>query len=69
MKNDTINAARAPKIREALELVRWARDLLKEAGAEKALERTRLAITSIEGAVRHAERTDMGARLETEVAQ
>lgn len=61
--SDNIVQPRAAKVREALELLRWARDLLKDAGAEKALERTRLAITSTEGAVRHAERKDMRAEM------
>ncbi len=41
--------------RQALRRLREARDLLKLIGAHKALARTRLAISSCEGAVRHAD--------------
>lgn len=43
------------KCRAALELLRNARDLLAEAGATRAADRVRLAITSTGGAIRHAE--------------
>lgn len=42
------------KITVALDMLRTARRLLKEAGAERALEKTRAAIKSTEGAERHA---------------
>jgi hypothetical protein len=41
--------------RAALELLRNARDLLAEAGAMRAADKVRLAITSTGGAIRHAE--------------
>lgn len=66
MTDKAILQPRAEKVREALELLRWARDLLKEAGAERALERTRSAISSTEGALRHASNKDMNEHLAAE---
>lgn len=45
---------RAARVRWAIEHLRQARELLKAAGATKATERVRRAITSAEGARRHA---------------
>lgn len=43
------------KIAAAIEHLRKARELLKQAGAKRATERVRLALTSAGGALRHAE--------------
>jgi hypothetical protein len=42
-------------VRDALDLLKGARDKLKRAGAVKTVERVRLAISSAKGARRHAE--------------
>ncbi|BAV52541.1 Uncharacterized protein MLTONO_p0071 (plasmid) [Mesorhizobium loti] len=47
---DGVAAARA-----AVEAIRFARDCLKVAGAPRAAKKARLALSSAEGAVRHAE--------------
>lgn len=44
------------KVRQAVEHLRQARNLLTEAGATKAVEKVRSALKSAEGAVRHAAR-------------
>ena len=43
------------QIRQAIDHLRSARDLLKSAGAPKTVHRVRLAISSAGGALRHAE--------------
>lgn len=48
-------AGAAENCRRAVELLREARDLLVQAGAAKAANKVRLAITSTGGAIRHAE--------------
>lgn len=45
----------ARRVRRALDLLRLARELLKDAKAPKATAKVRLAIKSTEGALRHAE--------------
>ncbi|MGE4404395.1 hypothetical protein [Pseudomonas sp.] len=47
------------QIDEALQLMRRARRLLREAGAPKATQKINGAITSAEGARRHCERRPM----------
>ena len=48
--DDPVRAARA-----AVDALTFARECLKTAGAPRALERTKFAISSAKGAVRHAE--------------
>lgn len=49
-------SARDPTyVLRALELLREARDLLRRAGARRSVARVRLAITTTQGALRHAE--------------
>lgn len=47
-------ATDAERVRQAIEHLKRARDLLKTAGATRTVERVRLAITSAGGAERHA---------------
>lgn len=47
--------ARRQRIAEGIAFLRAARDAFRDAGAPKALERTRLALSSAEGAARNAE--------------
>lgn len=49
------NARNELCIIEAIEHLRTARELLKQAGARKATAKVRLALTSAGGALRHAE--------------
>lgn len=51
---DSSSMTATQKATLACTLLRNARDLLKDAGASKAVEKVRLAISSAEGAVRHA---------------
>ena len=44
-----------PREQAAIHLLRWARDLLKKSNHPRAVAKVRLAITSAEGAKRHAE--------------
>ena len=46
------------KVRNALFHLRTARDLLREVGAKKSLDRVRHALKSAEGAERHAQRCE-----------
>lgn len=50
-------------IRQAIALLREARDLLKKAGALRAVEAVRAALDSAEGAERHASRAHYGPAL------
>ena len=43
------------EIRQAIDHLRAARDLLKSAGAPRTVHRVRLALSSAGGALRHAE--------------
>ena len=52
-------------VAEAIAHLRRARDLLHGAGAERAMARVRLALTSSEGALRHAERRAFRSQTET----
>lgn len=52
----------AEKIERGVTLLREARDLFRSAGAPRATAKTRLALTSAEGALRHASRSDIAAR-------
>lgn len=52
------------KLRVAEALIRTVRDLVKDAGAPRTLDRVRKTITSLGGAVRHAE--GMASRVEQE---
>ena len=45
------------KVNIAITMLRSARNLLKQVGAKKSVERVRFALKSAEGAKRHAERT------------
>lgn len=56
-------AAHLFSARQALRCLRCARDYLKAADSPEALEATRRAIKSAEGAVRHAERRQRAAHL------
>ncbi len=47
------------QIDEALQLMRLARKLLREAGAPRATQKIGVAINSAEGALRHCERRPM----------
>lgn len=47
------------QIDEALQLMRLARKLLREAGAPRATHKIGVAINSAEGALRHCERRPM----------
>lgn len=47
------------QIDEALQLMRRARKLLREAGAPRATQKIGFAINSAEGALRHCERRPM----------
>lgn len=53
--NAVQNARNEERIREAIRLLRSARDLLKQAGAPRATDKVRKALTSTGGALRHAE--------------
>ncbi len=55
----------AEHIREALTLLRYARAHLIWGGAPRAREKVARAITSAEGALRHASRSDIADRRET----
>jgi len=44
------------RVRRALSLLREARDLLRQVGAVRTVERVQAAIKSADGAVRHVER-------------
>lgn len=57
-------ASNSARIAVALDMLRTARRLLKEAGATKALAKTRDAIRSAEGAQRHAESLSIRASKE-----
>lgn len=49
-----VRDADARDISRAIRLLREARDLLKKAGARRTVLRVRLALTSAQGALRHA---------------
>ena len=49
-------SADVQRVRRALTLLREARDLLRQAGAARTVERVQAAIKSADGAVRHVER-------------
>lgn len=50
------------KVEAAIGHLRAARDLLKDAGAARTVDRVRLAITSAGGAQRHVQRCPTGNR-------
>jgi hypothetical protein len=49
------------RVEQALRHLAAARELLKDAGADKAIAKTRLAIASAEGAQRHVRRRFAGS--------
>ncbi len=51
----TRHQLRCRQVKAAINHLRIARELLKEAGAPKTTRRVRLALTSAGGALRHAE--------------
>lgn len=60
--DDTDNPPPELRVRIAIAHLRAARDELKAAGAIKTLARVRLALTSAQGAQRHADRSDIRAQ-------
>ena len=64
MKPDGIS--NADRVAVAIQLLREARNLLREAGSTKALDRVRLALTSAQGAYRHAQNEPYRLRRQNE---
>lgn len=50
-------------VRDAVDLLRQARDLLAGAGAKRAADKARLALSSAKGALRHADNKSSAALL------
>lgn len=54
-RDNTHVVTNAERLRLARAMLRDARDLIKEAGADRTLKRVRGTLTSIGGAIRHAD--------------